>query len=120
MIQHLYGMNGIIVDGSYSAWPNVSEYNSTPSTDANGRQCYNGDIKFINGGFYIFNGGSWQYAPTSAPSISLSDEYEAAMKWAVKKMREEQELERLMEKHLSLKSAREQFDVVYALVKDHE
>lgn len=117
MIQNLYGMNGVIVNG-YSSWPNVSEYNCTPSTDANGRQCYNGDIKFINGMFYVFDCGSWQYAPTSMPSVGLSEEYQTAMQWAVKKMREEQKLEQLMERHKSIKDTKLQLDVLVALLKD--
>ena len=117
MIQHLYGMNGVFVSG-YPSWPDVSEYGSVPSTDANGRQCYNGDIKFINDRFYVFNHGDWQRAPTAMPTVGLSGEYEAVIQWAAKKMQEEQKLEQLMERHKSIKDTKLQLDVLVALLKD--
>lgn len=53
-------------------------------------------------------------------TIGLSPMADEAIEWAQRKMQEEQELEELMKKHPGLKDAKQQFDVMLALVKSYD
>jgi hypothetical protein len=50
--------------------------------------------------------------------MTLSSEAEAAIKWASEKMREDQKLEELCKKYPALQHAKDNFELIKALVQD--
>ena len=67
----------------------------------------------------VSDGNTW-FTIQPSVDIGLSPSTEEAINWAQRKMREEQELKELMKKHPGLKDAKQQFDVMLALVKNYD
>lgn len=116
MITGIHGSTSIVVSGGNPSLPYVSQSNQPVVVE--GRPCYNGDVRFMNGSYQVFT-GYWQSTSTSA-QISLMGEAETVLAWARKKMYEEHKLEQLMEKHPAIKDTKLQLDVLVALLKDQD
>lgn len=67
----------------------------------------------------VYTGSSWIPIDSTA-NIAMSPTAEDAIDWAIKKLKEERELDALMKEHPGLKDAKERFDIMLALVKKHE
>ena len=79
---------------------------------------YSGSIKYDSiYGLQVYNGNSWIPIETVS-SMTLSSEAEAAIKWASEKMREDQKLEELCKKYPALQHAKDNFELIKALVQD--
>lgn len=68
----------------------------------------------------IFDGSRWVQFDNNIAELSLSFEAEESIRWASRKMKEEQELEEKMKKYPALKDAYEQFKTVEALIHEEE
>ena len=86
-----------------------------------------GMLRYHSGGkVEVFDGMSWTQISTSQ-TISLGPDAESAIEWALKKQREELELERLAKEHPAVKAAyenmkraEEQLTTTIILSKDEE
>lgn len=65
----------------------------------------------------VFDGNMWQMISTNA-TVGLSYDAEDAVRWAIKKQREEAELKERMERHPGLKDAWEKFQIMDILSKE--
>lgn len=78
-----------------------------------------GDVRFIDGEFYTFLSGSWTRVE-SYLGVGLTTKTISILEWAEKKIKDEQELQLLIEKYPALKQAKEKFDLIHVLVKEIE
>ena len=78
-----------------------------------GMMRYNSNTQTIE----VYDGNVWLALAGSA-DVSLSPEAQQVMDWAYKKMKEDEQLEVLMEKHPGLKDLHEKFTVMKALVAE--
>jgi hypothetical protein len=67
----------------------------------------------------VSDGNTW-FTIQPSVDIGLSRMADEAIEWAHRKMREEQELEELMKEYPGLKDAKQQFDVMLALVREYK
>jgi hypothetical protein len=73
----------------------------------NSSQPMTGMLRYHSGGrVEVFDGMSWTQVSTTQ-SITLGPDAESAIEWALKKQREELELERLTKEHPAVKAAYE-------------
>jgi len=95
-----------VYSGSHS--PYIS-----PGSMSAGMMRYNSNTQTIE----VYDGNTWLALAGSA-DVSLSPEAQQVMDWAYKKMKEDEQLEVLMEKHPGLKDLHEKFTVMKALVAE--
>lgn len=116
-----------------SHWqPVAKNYNSTFPISGNP---FYGSIKFIpdngydvnssgfnNGTLYFFDGYDWKpmMHTESHTTLSLDQESDDAINWAIQKMRQEKELLELLEENEGLKDLYQQFQFMLKLVQDHK
>ena len=68
----------------------------------------------------VYDGNTW-LALAGSGDISFSPEAQQVMDWAYKKMKEDEQLEMLIEKHPGLKDLHEKFTLMKSLVaEDHK
>ena len=68
----------------------------------------------------VYDGNAWLTLSGTA-DVGLSPEAQQVMDWAYKKMKEDEQLEMLIEKHPGLKDLHEKFTLMKALVaEDHK
>jgi hypothetical protein len=92
--------------------PSQSPYISPGSMSA-GMVRYNSG----NSGLEVYDGNSW-LTLTGHADVGLSPEAQATMEWAYKKMKEDEQLEVLMQKHPGLKDLHDKFELMKALVAE--
>lgn len=117
MITGLLGSYDIKISNGNPNLPYVNESN-TPTIDSTGRSHYNGDIRYLNGGIQIFNSGSWINMGTYA-SVDLSQEIKDILSWVKYKIDQEQKIKKMAEKYPAVKTAKDQLDIVMALVEEY-
>ncbi len=98
MIKGIVGGGHIIVNGNTGFGPYVNM--SNPSA---GMVRYNGSSQNLE----VYDGSSWMIISSDMPSINLDSGATSAIHWAMKKMAEEAEIERLSEQHPAVKAAYE-------------
>jgi hypothetical protein len=64
----------------------------------------------------VYDGTTW-HAYTQNLTVDLSPDVESMVRWVQKKQAEEAELDKLCQKHPGLQTAREQFELMRALVQ---
>lgn len=79
-----------------------------------------GQMRCIQGHIEIFDGANWIRAYLGESTVSLGEDAQNAIKWSLRKMQEEKELQDRLEKHPGLKDAYEKFQVLDALTKDND
>jgi hypothetical protein len=109
MIKQIVAGPGVIVTGSYS-----DSYIS-PGSQSAGIVRYNINTQNTE----VYDGNAWLNM-SSSPSISLSNDALEVLRWARKKMSEEQKLERLMEQYPGLRDTYEKFEIMKALCNKEE
>lgn len=98
MINNITGMNNVVVNGGSSFMPYVNMNNYSA-----GMVRYNGN----NQSMEVYDGASWLQISGNHASIDLSGSANAAINWAMRKMAEEVELEKLAQEHPAVKAAYE-------------
>ena len=94
-----------------------------PQLDKTGVVRWNGvthQLEVMSNDGYNYNN---QWIPLTTPGemqIGLSPAYENAVHWAMIKMHEENKLKELLDKHPGLKDLKEKYEVMLALVREHE
>ncbi len=92
--------------------PSQSPYISPGSMSA-GMVRYNSNLQNLE----VYDGNSW-LALSGSADVGLSPEAQQVMDWAYKKMKEDEQLELLLEKHPGLRDLHEKFTVMKALVAE--
>ena len=78
-----------------------------------------GQVRYFAGNFQVFNGNSWVNA-SSDIDISLSSDVTTILEWVRVKKTEEENAAKLETKYPSLKSAREQYDMIKTMCISEE
>lgn len=104
-------MNNIIT--SSSGWLSVFNQPTYVFTD----QAPHGSLRISGVGNLEVYTESW--IPVAPSTISLSPHAEEVLSWASRKMIEERELEDLCNKNPALKDAKNAYEMMLALVKEH-
>lgn len=95
-------------------------------TNTGGSNYYNssnqpmsGMMRYHSGGrVEVYDGNNWHQV-SSFPTIDLDSTAQTAIDWVIKKQKEESELQSLLDKHPGLREAKEKFDILLALVREH-
>ena len=95
--------------GHLGSRPNIS-----PGSSGAGMLRYNPNTCQIE----VNDGNIWMKFPDSTPVVGLTDEAEAAIDWAVKKMREEQRTEEFCQQYPALKKAKDNYELILNIIKD--
>ena len=98
MINGISGVNNVVVHGGSSFMPYVNMSNHSA-----GMVRYNGSNQSIE----VYDGAGWLQIVSNHASIDLSGTANAAITWALAKMSEEAQLERLSAEHPAVKAAYE-------------
>jgi hypothetical protein len=110
MIKGLLGAKGITVSGGDTSVPYINQNTTNPMT---------GMVRVWGSDIQVFDGSSWIHMNSSYATVSLDSELQVLLDWGRRKMQEEQDLQLLMEKYPGLKEAKEHYDIMLALTKDH-
>lgn len=76
-----------------------------------------GDVRMNRDSLMVWNGATWSYANRTV-SFGMTPDAESALSWALRKMAEEVELEKLLLEYSSLREAKMNFDAMVALLKE--
>lgn len=71
-------------------------------------------------GLEVYDGINWHQLGNDFVNVDLSDKTKQILAWAEKKMREEQDLNRLCEKYPGLRKARDNYEVFKKFVDEQE
>jgi hypothetical protein len=111
MIKGLQGSAHVIVNGGNTSVPYVNHRPDTPMQ---------GMIRINGSDMQVFDGTTWMSLSTSYATVALSPTTEEAIDWAKRKMQEEKDLHKRMERHSGLKQAYEQFRIMDILTLEEE
>ena len=102
--------------GNYTPYVNMSN----PSA---GITRFNGNTQSLE----VYDGASWMVISSSVASVGLNNDANNAITWALRKMEEESQLEKLAREHPAinlaldnLKKAKTQLDAIIILSKEHD
>jgi hypothetical protein len=102
--------------GNYTPYVNMSN----PSA---GMTRFNGNTQSLE----VYDGASWMVISSSVASVGLNNDANNAITWALRKMEEESQLEKLAREHPAinlaldnLKKAKTQLDAIIILSKEHD
>jgi hypothetical protein len=98
MIKSISGTNNLVVSGGSEFMPYVNM--SNPSA---GMVRYNGNNQQLE----TYDGAGWLTIAANHASVDLTGSANAAIAWAMRKMAEEAELQRMAEDHPAVKAAYE-------------
>ena len=87
----------------------------TVSTNS-GREV-DGDLRLNYNTLEVYCGGCWTAVDTSI-DVQLTPESQEILKWARQKMKEEQRLDELCERYPALKTAKDKYEVIKAIVEN--
>ena len=97
MINYISGANHVVVTGN-SSGPYISNYNNSTMV---------GMVRYHNSQLEVYDGNSWLAIASNPVTIDLSGSANGAITWALSKMAEEAQLERLSAEHPAVKAAYE-------------
>lgn len=96
MLRGLTGQGYVVVSGGTSTPTTPYINSSAPSS---------GMIRYNNNNFEVYDGSYWHMIGVAYPTIDLTGTANSAINWAMKKMTEEAELEKLAKEHPAIKAA---------------
>jgi hypothetical protein len=111
MIRSINAGAHIVVSDGYPHRPSIS-----PGAQSAGMVRYNTNTDNLE----VYDGIGWQPIGTAQPTVELSPLARQAVDWAVRKQREEDELEALMKKHPGLKELNDKFEMMKVLCQEEE
>jgi hypothetical protein len=111
MIKGLQGSAHVVVSGGNTSVPYVNSNVNNPMT---------GMMRINGSDLQVFDGSSWLSVSTSYATVALSPTTEEAIDWVKRKMLEEKDLHKRMEKHPGLRQAYEQFRIMDVLTLEEE
>jgi hypothetical protein len=118
MIKGINGSGHIVVTGGASSGPHVSNYSNNSMV---------GMVRYHNNNLEVYDGMTWLAIQCSYATVDLSGTANAAIAWAMSKMAEDAQLEKMAADHPAvkaayenLKRASEQLKATIILSKDEE
>lgn len=99
----------ITVSGGPASGPYIS-----PGSSGAGMVRWNSSMNQIE----VNDGNSWISMSMGYSTVELTPDAESLLDWARQKRQEEQRLKEMMEKYPALKKAKDNFDILFDLVKD--
>jgi hypothetical protein len=116
MIEHINASGHIIISGASSSGPYISNYNNQPMV---------GMVRYHNSTLEVYDGSVWHKIGGGSYTFDLSGNANSAINWAINKMNQEVELEKLAADHPAMKAAyenlqraRQQLEATAILVKE--
>jgi hypothetical protein len=100
-----------LVSGGNSANPYIS-----PGAAGAGMLRWNPNTNCME----VNDGNMWKPIETNYASVGLTPEAESLLDWARQKRQEELSMAEMMEKYPALKKARDNYDLIWNLVKDEQ
>jgi hypothetical protein len=100
-----------IVSGGTSTDPYIS-----PGAMGAGMVRYNSNMNCME----VNDGNSWRQLGMNYASVGLTPEAESLLDWARQKQQEELSVAAMMEKYPALKKARDNYDLIWNLIKDEQ
>lgn len=79
----------------------------------------NGELRMMGNNMYVWANNYWNLACGSA-TIELTPEVHNILDWGKRAMKREEEMDKLIAKYPSVKTAKEQLDIMVALTKDYK
>lgn len=101
----------LVVNGGYHNYP----YFSAGAVGA-GHVRWNSNMNEME----VNDGVTWRSLGASNTTVSLTDDAQNALSWALKKMQEERELNQRMERHPGLRDTYEKFQIMEALCREED
>lgn len=111
MIKGLQGNQGVVVNGGNAMVPYVNQNTNNPVT---------GMVRIWGSDMQVFDGSAWINIGSSYATVGLDASVQQAVEWARRKMQEEQDLLKRMERHPGLKQAYEQFRIMDILTLEED
>jgi len=109
MIRNINAGAHIVVSDGYIHRPSIS-----PGAQSAGMVRYNTNTDNLE----VYDGIGWQPIGNASPTVDLSPMARQAVDWAVRKQREEDELEALMKKHPGLRELHNQLEMMKILCQE--
>jgi len=109
MIRSINAGAHIVISDGYTHRPSIS-----PGAQSAGMIRYNTNTDNLE----VYDGIGWQPIGTAQPTVELSPLARQAVDWAVRKQREEDELEALMKKHPGLRELYDQLEMMKILCQE--
>jgi hypothetical protein len=109
MIRSINAGAHIVVSDGYIHRPTIS-----PGAQSSGMVRYNTNTDNLE----VYDGVGWQTIGTASPTVDLSPMARQAVDWAVRKQREEDELEALMKQHPGLRELHDQLEMMKILCQE--
>jgi hypothetical protein len=107
-------LNGITTNSKYI---HITE---TPMPYIGNNGAMAGAMRYSNGNVEVYDGSIWRMVGCMT-TVSLSNHADSLLDWVAQKKSEEEKLTAMLEKYPSLKSAKDQYEIVKALCEsDHE
>lgn len=102
------------MDGNIS----VIATSHTPHYYPDDKNLHDGSVRTKQGGleYYDVNFGCWLPLPGADVKVELSPQIEYVLKWAFKKMAEEEKLNELAKQYPAFKQAKDNYDLIKAMV----
>ena len=98
----------------------VSTHSATPYYNPDSSNLHDGIVRTCLGGleYYDAKSGCWHPLTGSVTNIDLHTSVNVVLNWAMNKMAEEEKLKSLAEKYPAFKQAKENYDIIKALVQN--
>lgn len=110
-------ISGIVPNGKYvTVSGGTSNPYISPGAVGAGMVRWNSNMNCME----VSDGNSWKLLTAGSASIGLSGEAEMLLDWAREKRAEEQQMQEMMDKYPALKKARDNYDLIWNLVKDEQ
>jgi hypothetical protein len=101
----------LVVNGGYHNFPYMS-----PGAVGAGQLRWNTNTNAME----VNDGISWRSLGAIDTSISLTEDAKTAIDWALKRMKEERELEQRMQRHPGLRDTWEKFKIMESLCREED
>ena len=101
----------LVINGGYHNFPYIS-----PGTVGAGHVRWNSNTSEME----VNDGVTWRSLCANNTSISLTNDAQDALSWALKKMQEEREFKERMQRHPGLRDTWEKFKIMEALCQEDD
>lgn len=97
-------------------------YNSSSApcvtADYNNSRAIDGDVRYNNSNFEVYSNGCWMMMGEDCTDVQFSPRWKSVLEWAEKAMEAETEEKELLEKSPALRKAKENYDMIKALIEN--
>lgn len=107
----------ILGGGSHNIYVTVrDETNRSINLDLVDVQGTVGEMRYSNGEIFAYNGTYWQPIHGKTATVHVDPMYDEIKRWYFEETEKQRRLTKLCETYPALKSAKENFDIIYTLV----